>query len=160
VPKSRGGSHPRLYMWDLNESFYIADDSLFGERFGGSFKHTSILASMPALSAGEIYIGENGTAFGVNYVSGHYRPSISQAALMYQWCENQGPNLTAFHWVGRQGWSTGNCGKYDWAGIKMPGYDAKSLNRMCHEVTTCPTWIRSGKAVRLFNKHLKLIAAG
>mmetsp|Transcript_4348 Transcript_4348/g.9499 ORF Transcript_4348/g.9499 Transcript_4348/m.9499 type:complete len:566 (-) Transcript_4348:142-1839(-) len=159
VPKSSGARHPHLYMWDLNETFFVADDTLYEERFGGSFKHTSILASAPGLSAGEVYVGNNGTVFGINYVSGHYRPSIRQTALMYQWFQKKGLNLNAFHWVGRQGWSTSDCATNDWTKMKIPGYDAKSLNQSCHAVTTCPTWIRTGKAVRLFSKQLKKLIA-
>lgn len=113
---------------------------------------------MPAFSAGEIYVGDNGTVFGINYVSGHYRPSVGQVALTYEWFERRGLDRSRLRWVGMQSWSTDDCDAHDWTGMEVPGYDAGSLNRSCHEVTNGPSWMRIGKAQRRFKKHLKSIA--
>ena len=37
--------------------------------------------------------------------------------------------------------STNKCVEYDWTTIQLPGYDADTLNRSCHEVTKSPMWI-------------------
>mmetsp|Transcript_11825 Transcript_11825/g.25210 ORF Transcript_11825/g.25210 Transcript_11825/m.25210 type:complete len:517 (+) Transcript_11825:183-1733(+) len=161
VAKSRPGRHPHVYMWDLNEKMYIVDDVSFEEKYGKLFKHTSILAARPALSAGEIYISEDGVVWGINYESGHYRPQISQTAIMYQWFKKQGINLTTFNSVGRRGWSTKTCQGHDWKSIDITGYDANSLKYACNEITTSPRWISCRAcAVRSFNKHLKKLASG
>jgi len=61
--------------------------------------------------------------------------------------------------AGKVGRQVTDCATNDWTKMKIPGYDARSLNQSCHAVTTCPTWIRTGKRVRLFSKQLKKLIA-
>jgi len=133
---------PHLYMWDMNEKFYVVEsnDSWDKERYG-TVKHTGVVAGMPALSGGKAYFGKYGSVWGINYSSGHYRPGISSASLMYDWMKNKrGFNVSALWWVGRKSWSTKDCRKVNWK-IEIEGFDAGGLNRSCYEVTVGPTWI-------------------
>jgi len=138
VPRSEPDS-PHLYMWDLAEKFYIVDSTWDKEKYG-TIKHTAVVAGKPALSAGKAYFGENGVVWGINFSSGHYRPNIEAASMMYQWMKNQEFNVTSFHWVGRQEWSTKDCALTNWESIKIAGYDP-TLEHACREVTASPTWI-------------------
>jgi len=132
---------PHLYMWDLNKTWYVVDDVSWDKEKYGLIKHSGVLAGQPGLSGGKAYFGEDGAMWGINYSSGHYRPEIEAAAMMYQWMKDSGFNLTSFHWVGREGWSTEECLKRNWGDIEIPGFTAVALNRSCHEVTMNPTWI-------------------
>lgn len=134
---------PHLYMWDLDKRWYMVDDGWDKEQYG-VVKHTGVLAGMPALSGGKAYFGKDGALWGINFSSGHYRPGIQAAAMMYQWMENKGFNLTAFHWVGRDSWSTEECLEPDWEKIEIPGFSGKALNQSCHEITVNPTWMLKG----------------
>jgi hypothetical protein len=139
VPES-GMENPHLYMWDLNETMYIVDNTWDRERYG-AVKHSGVLDGRPALSAGKAYFGKNGAIWGINYSSGHYKPDIQAVSMMYRRFKQRAFNVTALHWVGRQEWSTEDCADTDWEYFKIPGYDAASLNQSCYEVTTSPTWM-------------------
>ncbi len=56
--------------------------------------------------------------------------------------KNEGLNVTSMNWNGRTKWTPETCKEFDWDGVQIPGYDAATLNRACHEVTTGPTWFR------------------
>ena len=131
---------PHLYMWDLNKKWYIVDDRWDKERYG-AIKHTGLMNGMPALSGGKVYIGENGSIWGVNFSSGHYRPGLESLGMMYQWFKDQNFNLTATHWVGRMQWKSLDCYMADWDSIEIPGYDPVELKQSCLEATQSPTWI-------------------
>ena len=134
---------PHLYMWDLNETLYLVDNTWDKEKYG-TIKHTGLLAGMPALSAGKAYFGKNGAIWGINYSSGHYRPELQACVMMYNWMKKQDFNLTALNWVGRTSWSPQDCQLWEphWeTENKIRGYDAAELNQSCYEVTTSPTWM-------------------
>ena len=133
---------PYLYVWDLNDTFYIVDDTRDWEN--GKIKHTSVVeGTKPALSAGKAYVGKKGALQSINWSSGYYQPGIQAVALMYQWMRNQAFNLTALNWVRRKdgSWSTEACKLTDWEGIKISGYNASALNQSCYEATSGPTWM-------------------
>mmetsp|Transcript_34241 Transcript_34241/g.82795 ORF Transcript_34241/g.82795 Transcript_34241/m.82795 type:complete len:536 (+) Transcript_34241:155-1762(+) len=142
VPESPEGK-PHLYMWDLDQTFYVVDHRFNKETLGGAVKHTGLNAGRPALSGGKAYFGKHGAIWGINYSSGHYRPNIEAVTMMYSWMkEHMGFNVTALNWVGRTSWSTEDCVKTDWNGIDIPGFeDVSALDRACHEVTVSPTWV-------------------
>ena len=139
MPKS-DPKDPHLYIWDLNGTFYIVDDSWDWRRYG-EIKHTSVVAGGPALSAGKAYFGERGTVWGINFSSGHYKPGIQAAAMMYQWMKDRKFNTTALHWVGREHWSNSSCEDTNWDAIEITGYDCRKLEQACHEVRASPTWV-------------------
>ena len=134
---------PHLYMWDLDERFYVVDDAFNGE--GMMLKHSGLIAGRPALSGGKAYFGKHGVIWGINFSSGHYRPKIGAVTMMYSWMKDRmGFNTTAMRWIGRTSWSEEDCGKTDWDEFDIPGYeDAAMLERSCREVTQSPTWIRA-----------------
>ena len=67
----------------------------------GEPKHTGgIVAGMPALSGGRIYIDKGGRSRGIDFSSGHYRPDIYAIAMMYEYIGRIGGNTTAMHWIG------------------------------------------------------------
>jgi len=142
VPES-DEDEPFLYMWGLDEKFYIIDDhdeKVYHKR--GKVKHSTILAGQPGLSAGKAHFGRHGSLKGINWSSGHYRPDIQAAAMMYQWMKREGFNVTALNWIGRDSWSdaTGECRDNDWNMINIDGYNNDELRRSCYEVVTSPTW--------------------
>lgn len=139
IPESEKDD-PHLYVWDLEKTFYIVD-SRWNKRKFGEIKHTSILAGRPALAAGKAYFGKGGAIWGINFASGHYRPKIPAITMMYEWHKEHHFNLTAMNWVGRNGWSESVCAETDWASLRIQGFEASSLERSCHEVTTNPTWM-------------------
>ena len=59
VPES-DKDDPHMYMWALDEKLYIVDDKRWNNKKYGEPKHTGIVAGMPALSGGRIYIGKGG----------------------------------------------------------------------------------------------------
>jgi len=130
VPESLG-SHPYTYIWALDGSFYIAP----------KVKHMKILSGHPALGAGEIYVGKTGQVKGINFNSGHYRPGIHTAAIMYQYFRDRGYNTSALNWFGRKSWSSKDCNTTNWLSIDVPGINGAALEQSCHELTTSPTWI-------------------
>jgi len=127
-------------MWDLNKTFYVVDNTWDEEKYD-VVKHTGLMGGMPALSGGKAYFGKNGAIWGINYSSGHYRPKIKAAAMMYQWAKDNRYNLTALHWVGRDGWSRDDCRKTDWDEIEIPGFEPSDLERSCYEVLENPKWM-------------------
>ena len=140
---------PHLYMWDLNEQWYIVEDDSGKhskhhkwdhEKYHAA-KHTGLLDGLPALSGGKAYFNEDGAVWGINFSSGHYRPDIQAAAMMYQSFKDQGFNLTATHWVGRTVWSEDDCYDIEWEKNRIKGFNATSLKQSCIEVTNSPTWI-------------------
>lgn len=143
VPKS-DMSDPHLYMWDLNRTLYVVDNTWDKEKFG-TIKHTSVMAGKASLSAGKAYFGEDGSVWGINYSSGHYRPTIRAVSMMYQWVRDNGWNTTAIHWVGRTAWDGPNpCEQVKWNETNVPGYNKEDLEASCHEVTKSPTWMLKG----------------
>ena len=80
------------YMWNLNRSFYISP---------GEVQHMTLLSGQSALSGGKLYIGKNGRLWGINYSSGHYKPEIRAAAMMYQDFKDKKYNTSALYWIGR-----------------------------------------------------------
>jgi len=124
------------YMWNLNRSFYISP---------GEVQHMTLLSGQAALSGGKLYIGKNGRLWGINYSSGHYKPEIRAAAMMYQDFKDKGYNTSALYWIGRAGrhpWSTRNCQKTEWERIdNIIGFNTTALNQSCHELTVSNTWI-------------------
>ena len=82
------------------QEIYIVD-SAWDEKQYGLTKHSGVLVGYPALSTGKAYFGECGKLLGINYSSGYYCPNISAASIVYQWMNNQGFNLTALQWIGR-----------------------------------------------------------
>ena len=140
VPKS-DKDDPHLYMWDLNSTLYVVDNTWDREKFG-VVKHTSVVAGKASLSAGKAYFGEDGSVWGINYSSGHYRPTLRSVSLMYQWVKDNGWNTTAFHWVGRMAWEgTNQCEEVKWTETNVPGYNNADLEASCHEVIKSPTWV-------------------
>lgn len=128
------------YVWSLDKKWYIVDDR-WDEETHGPVKHSGVVAGRAALSGGLAYFGEEGSVWGIDFLSGHYRPKIQAAAMAYQWMKDQGFDLTAFHWIGRDGWSAKDCLETDWEKIDIPGFTAVGLNQACHDVVTSPTWI-------------------
>lgn len=124
------------YMWNLNRSFYITP---------GEAQHMTLLSGHAALSGGKLYIGKNGRLWGINYSSGHYKPEIRAAAMMYQDFKDKGYNTSALYWIGRAGrhaWSTRDCQKTEWERIdNIIGFNTTTLNQSCHELTVSDTWI-------------------
>lgn len=155
VPKSKGGGH--LYMWDLNQKLYVVNDAQNGTRYGGTaeVKHSSVVAGGPALAAGDIHTRRNGNIRRIGFISGHYYTDIKSVSMIYQWMKNQGLNVSAIRWIGRESWFNypggGNdttirtrrevCSKYDWASVQISGYDSAQLKEACCEVTTSPSWL-------------------
>ncbi|KAL7546049.1 hypothetical protein ACHAWF_014605 [Thalassiosira exigua] len=139
VPESPEGE-PHLYMFDLNQTLYIVDHT-WNEEKKGRFKHTSLLDGAPAMSAGKAYFGERGTIWGVNFSSGHYKPQIQSAVMMYQSFKTNGLNVSALHWIGRTSWSTQSCYDVDWESIKIAEFEASELLKSCYELTKSPMWI-------------------
>ncbi|KAL7553655.1 hypothetical protein ACHAWF_016963 [Thalassiosira exigua] len=158
VERSRSKKHPHMYVWDLEERFLMADPMIFEHEFGGSFKHTGLTASMPAISAGEIYVGDHGSVVGMDFSSGHYRPTIVALSAMYHWLKRKSLNLTgAFHLVGRSEWTVAHCDGQDWNVIEIPGYSSTSLNMSCHAVTTSsPLYVAVSKRKDYCLKRLSL----
>ena len=156
VPES-GDYHskgqPHTYMWGLNKVFYIAKAKKCKSSMNDSrcidgkkaAKHMKILSGHPALGAGEIYVGTNGTIEGINYSSGHYKPDIKSVTMMYQWMKDEHLNTSALTWIGWKGWSEKQCDndKMKWQSIKIPNFDTTTLEQSCREVTSSPTWITS-----------------
>ena len=100
---------PHLYMWDLNKTFYLVDNT-WDRRKYGTIKHSGVMAGQLVLAGGKAYFGKHGSIWGINYLSGHYRPSIQAVSMMYQWIvRDMGLNATALHWVGRTSWYTKDC---------------------------------------------------
>ena len=124
------------YMWNLNLSFYISP---------GEVQHMTLLSGQAALSGGKLYIGKNGRLCGINYSSGHYKPEIRAASMMYQHFKDKKYNTSALYWIGRAGrhpWSTRNCQKTEWERIdNIIGFNTTALNQSCHELTVSNTWI-------------------
>ena len=128
------------YMWNLNRSFYISP---------GEVQHMTLLSGQAALSGGKLYIGKNGRLWGINYSSGHYKPEIRAAAMMYQHFKDKGYNTSALYWIGRAGrergrhpWSTRDCQKTEWERIdNIIGFNTTALNQSCHELTVSDTLI-------------------
>jgi len=139
VPES-DPDHPHLYMFDLNFTWYMVDDSWDEETYG-IVKQTGVTAGRPGLSGGKAYFKENGAIWGINFSSGHYRPEIHNAAAMYQYFKDQSFNLTALHWVGRDSWTSKDCEDTKWHKIEIPGFNTKDLEDSCYEITSSPTWI-------------------
>jgi len=147
LPNSKE-DEPHTYVWALDKKWYVVDDS-WDKDLLGTIKHTSLLAAKPALSAGRIYMGDNGLIWGIDFSSGHYRPEVAALGIMYQWMKNLQFNLTALHWLGREQWVEEECDdddcceKYEWSYIDIPGIDddADTLQRSCFEATLSPTWI-------------------
>lgn len=131
---------PHLYMWDLDGKFYIVDNT-WDKYHRGPVKHSGLMNGGPALSGGKAYFGKGGAIWGINFSSGHYRPDIQAASMMYQLFKNQKFNLTAIHWVGRMSWTTESCVEFDWDSIEIPEYEAAELKQSCHEMTTNPMWV-------------------
>ena len=146
VPESDVASGGHLYIWDLNRTLLIVDNTWDKKRFG-IVKHSGVMAGQPALSGGEAYFGKNGRLWGINYASGHYHPTVEAVSMMYQWVLDMGWNVTAFHWIGRKGkdgkesWSTKKCDEIDWKRNQIHGYDATALRQSCGKVTNGPTWM-------------------
>jgi len=142
---------PHTYMWGLNKVFYIAKAKKCKTSMNDSrcidgkkaAKHMKILSGHPALGAGEIYVGKNGTIEGINYSSGHYKPDIKSVTMMYQWMKDEHLNTSALNWIGWKGWSEKQCDndKTKWQSIKIPNFDTTTLEQSCREVTNSPTWI-------------------
>jgi len=138
VPES--GNRPHTYVWDINKVFYVAPNNI---------KHLSLLSGQPVLSGGTLTIGKNGRLWGINYSSGHYKPDIRAAAMMYQDFKDKEYNTSALYWIGWAGreragkkpWSTENCRDTDWEGIEISGFNPNVFNQSCHELTTSDTWI-------------------
>ena len=132
---------PHLYVWGLDEKFYIVDNTWDWDKFGEP-KHTSVFAGMPVLAGGKMYFEEDGSVW-ITFNSGHYRPNISAMSMMYQWTKDQGFNTTALHWVPAYGtgWSEKDCDETAQFQIEIPGYNSTSLEKSCREVTNSPTWV-------------------
>ena len=137
---SESGNRPHTYVWDINKVFYVAPNNI---------KHLSLLSGQPVLSGGTLTIGKNGRLWGINYSSGHYKPDIRAAAMMYQDFKDKGYNTSALYWIGWAGreqagkepWSTDNCRDTDWESIEISGFNLDVLNQSCHELTVSSTWI-------------------
>ena len=147
VPES-DKDDPHMYMWALDEKLYIVDDKRWNNKKYGEPKHTGIMAGMPALSGGRIYIGKGGRSRGIDFSSGHYRPDIYAIAMMYEYIGRIGGNTTAMHWIGSLDdgwtWTEKDCIESDWQNdVHIEGYDAASLEKSCHEVVKSSTWIHS-----------------
>jgi len=138
VPES--GNRLHTYVWDINKVFYVAPNNI---------KHLSLLSGQPVLSGGTLTIGKKGRLWGINYSSGHYKPDIRAAAMMYQDFKDKGYNTSALYWIGWAGreragkepWSTKNCRDTDWEGIDISGFNPNVLNQSCNELTVSSTWI-------------------
>jgi len=150
VPRSAGNETtevldlPHLYVWDLDKKLYIVKDDWdtdSGSEKGGT-KHTTILAGKPCLSAGKVYVGRGGVLFGINWSSGHYRPTLASLSMMYSWIKNEmNYNPLAMSWIGRRGWTSANCTAYDWNSIQ--GFEPNDLEKTCKEVTSSDKFIQS-----------------
>ena len=139
VPES--GNRPHTYVWDINRVFYVAPNNI---------KHLSLLSGQPVLSGGTLTIGKKGRLWGINYSSGHYKPDIRAAAMMYQDFKDKEYNTSALYWIGwggreragKEPWSTDNCRDTDWESIdNIIGFNPNVLNQSCHELTVSNTWI-------------------
>jgi len=152
VPRSAGNETtevldlPHLYVWDLDKKLYIVHDDWdttdASENEKGGTKHTTILAGKPCLSAGKVYVGRGGVLFGINWSSGHYRPTLASLSMMYSWIKNDmNYNPLAMSWIGRRGWTSANCTAYDWNSIQ--GFEPNDLEKTCKEVTSSDKFIQS-----------------
>merc|ERR1711862_872898 len=103
-------------------------------------KHSSILSGKPALSAGNIYIGKNGIMGGFDFDSGHYKPGIRSATLVYHFYMRSMSttwNTTSVYWFGKKhkgGWSSSDCSTFDWANVNLPNYDSSLLLQSCYDL--------------------------
>jgi len=133
------GNRPHTYVWDVNRVFYVAPYNV---------KHLSLLSGQPVLSGGTLTIGKKGRLWGINYSSGHYKPQIDAATMMYQDFKDNGYNTSSLYWIGWAGreragkepWSIDNCRDTDWETIEISGFNPDALNQSCHELTTSDTW--------------------
>jgi len=128
---------PHTYVWGLDEVFRIAPamcksydkKCVKGKKV---IKHMVLFSGKPALGAGEIYVGKNGTIWGINFKSGHYFPDIKSVTIMYQWVKDNNFNTSTLNWIGRNYtepepgmWSEEECGERTTIeSIKTVGYNA------------------------------------
>lgn len=137
-------SHPYLYVFGMDETLYIVDDSWDKELYG-QIKHSCVFAGGPVLAAGKLGVGQNGTLLGINFSSGHYRPDINALTIIYRWFQKSGFNTTALNWVGRKTWTNTSCADFDWNQVALEpleGYEPETLRSVCDEVTSSSTFMQ------------------
>jgi len=130
---------PYLYIFDLEHNLYVVDESFDNEKYG-RIKHTGLSSGQPALAAGSIFVGENGSIQAINFDSGHYHPRIPSAAFMHRWMENQGLDTSAVRWMGHERWKSTDCNKSNWTAVNIQGFDSKLLNESCNEISAKIKW--------------------
>ena len=131
---------PYLYIFDLQSNLYVADEYLDNGKYG-KIKHTGLTSGLPVLSAGEIFIGDNGSIEGINFSSGHYYPSLRAATFMHHWMENQGLNTSAVRWMAIHSWKSKDCDKKTkWSDVDIEGFDGKLLHESCNKVAAKIPW--------------------
>jgi len=87
-----------LWVWGLDRTLYVVED---GHQIG----HTSLIASRPALAAGEMDTGGNGRLEEVDFGSGHYKPNTDNFIEFYNWMLDKGLNVSSIHWELRSKWN-------------------------------------------------------
>ena len=67
--------------------------------------HSTLIASEPALAAGELLIGKRGRLEEVDFGSGHYRGGVSSFVAMHNWMVDLGLNTTSVEFELRSAWN-------------------------------------------------------
>ena len=67
--------------------------------------HSTLIASEPALAAGELLIGKQGRLEEVDFGSGHYRGGVSSFVAMHNWMVDLGLNTTSIEFELRSAWN-------------------------------------------------------
>ena len=130
---------PYLYIFDLQSNLYVVDESFDDGKYG-RIKHTALSSGRPVLTAGSIFIGDNGSIQAINFDSGHYHPQMPAAAFIHRWMENQGLDTSAVRFMGHERWKSTDCNKLDWAAVDIEGFDRTLLQESCDEISAKITW--------------------
>ena len=75
-----------LWVWSLDKTLYAI------VKLDSSIGHSTLIAGEPALSSGEMVVGNNGRLEEVSFGSGHYKPNPEHFVSFYNWILDQGLN--------------------------------------------------------------------
>uniref|UniRef100_A0A7S0AZG4 Uncharacterized protein n=1 Tax=Minutocellus polymorphus TaxID=265543 RepID=A0A7S0AZG4_9STRA len=88
-----------LFVLSIDGMLYVIPDA------HQSIGHSTLIASEPALAAGELLIGKKGRLEDVEFSSGHYRGRVSSFVAMYNWMIDLGLNTSSVDFELRGGWN-------------------------------------------------------
>ena len=83
----------------LDQTLYVIPDA------HPTIGHSTLIASEPALAAGELLIGKRGKLEEVDFGSGHYRGGVSSFVAMHNWMVDLGLNTTSIEFELRSAWN-------------------------------------------------------